>query len=186
MIELPSNQVSLLQQAIAALESQRATLGDAVVDASLVVLRAQLLQAEAALQPREEYGAPRLIACLSVSLLTRDNNSYHGRRILDFSFNVIVEVIRQYNGIVHGVGDSGIVALFSGGADDPTRAAYAALAIRQKLQEYSGELEDVGEGAISYRAGLNMGMLAMSTDSGPIIGDTTTLDLAEYLAQTAP
>jgi hypothetical protein len=86
MNELSSNQALVLRQAIAALEAQRATLGDSVVEASLVALRAQLVQVETAVQQRDEANAPRLMTCLVANLVTRDKDPSRGLKILDHGF----------------------------------------------------------------------------------------------------
>ncbi len=174
MDDSPVTQVTLLQNAIAALEAQRAVLGDAVVDASLLALRAQLAQAEAANASHGftgtsqsgtpgENAAPRLVSCLIVSLVTQDRTTQQGLKVLDHSFNVLAEIVRQFDGAVQDIAGNTLIAMFSGGADDPARAAYSALEMRQKIHEYSVELEQKGVGSISFRAGLHIGMTVLET-----------------------
>ncbi len=184
MNELQANQALVLQQAIAALEAQRATLGDAVVEASLVALRAQLAQIESASQQRSEAIAPRLMTCLVVNLVTRDKDPSRGLKILDHGFNLVAETARVYSGTVQGVRGNYLVALFSGGADDPVRAAHAALEMRQKLLEFSIEREKAGHGSITFRAGLNIGTVAPGISVPK--GETGTIDVAGVLSQYAP
>src|SRR5258708_15944152 len=186
MTELPSDQVALLQQAIAALQGQRSILGDAVVDASLTALREQLIKAEKAVQQHEQTSDPRLVSCLVVKLVTQDRDPEHGLRVMEYSFNLLAEIVRQYGGSVQDVAGNVLISLFSGVADDPTRAAHAALQMRQKVHDYGAELEQTGQGSISFRAGLNIGMLTVSMSTNAIQGETATLNIAYALAQAAP
>src|SRR5579859_4397582 len=158
---LPDN-IARLQEAIAVLEEKRGILGDAVVNASQAALREQLIAAEAARRQREEISAPRLVTCLAIHIAVRDHEPGQGYNSVEYSFSLLGEIVRQHNGAVHEVADGGMLAFFSGGADDPSRAAYAALMIRQKLNEYSAELEQKGRGSVNFRVGLNIGMLAVS------------------------
>src|SRR5579871_4585932 len=186
---LPEN-IARLQEAISVLEEKRAILGDAVVNSSLAALREQLVQAEAALRQREEVSAPRLVTCLAVQLSIRDRDSAQsynqGYNAVEYTFNLLGEVVRQYNGTVHEVSESQMLAFFSGGHDDPSRSAYAALSIRQKLSEYSTELEQKGVGNLSFRLGVNIGLLALGNLTSAISGDATTVNIALGLAQAAP
>jgi class 3 adenylate cyclase/tetratricopeptide (TPR) repeat protein len=184
MNELSSNQAEVLKQAIAALESQRSTLGDAVVEASLVALRAQLAQVEAALQRREEGRSPRLMTCLVANLITRDKDPSRGLKVLDHGFSLVAETVRLYGGTVQGVRGNYLVALFSGGADDPARAAHAALEMHQQILDFSTEREKSGHGGITFRAGLNIGTLEPGTAQPK--GETGTVDIAGVLSQYAP
>src|SRR6266851_7160555 len=185
MNELLPENIARLQEAISVLEEKRALLGDAVVNSSLAALREQLVQAEAALRQREETSAPRLVTCLAVQLAIRDRDVSQGYNAVEYTFNLLGEVVRQYNGTVHEVSDNSMLAFFSGGHDDPSRAAYAALSIRQKLSEYSTELEQKGGGNVSFRVGLNIGMLALGNLTSAISGDATTVNVALALAQAA-
>src|SRR5689334_4901387 len=146
MNEISPNQAAVLRQAIEALEAQRSTLGDAVVEASLVALRAQLAQLETSLQQPDNGAAPRLMTCLVANLVTRDKDATHGLKIMDYGFNLVAEIVRLYNGTVQGVRGNYLVALFSGGADDPIRAAHAALEMRQRMVDYATDLEQGGQG----------------------------------------
>src|SRR5579859_7856119 len=148
MDDSPSKQDTLLHQAIAALEAQRAVLGDAVVDASLLALRTQLTQIAHAETTHATTGedhwagsgqgaAPRLATCLIASLVTQDRTTQQGLKVLDHSFNVLAEIVRQFDGAVQDIAGNTLIALFSGGSDDPARAAYSALEMRQKIHEYS-------------------------------------------------
>src|SRR5258708_36299542 len=121
MTELPSDQVALLQQAIAALQGQRSILGDAVVDASLTALREQLTQAEKALQQHEQTSDPRLVSCLVVKLVTQDRDPEHGLRVMEYSFNLLAEIVRQYGGTVQQICGDALTSLFYRVGDDPTR-----------------------------------------------------------------
>src|SRR5258708_10606229 len=185
MTELLPENIARLQEAMSVLEEKRAILGDAVVNSSLAALREQVVQAEAALRQREEISAPRLVTCLAVHLAIRDRDVSQGYTAVEYTFNLLGEVIRQYNGTVQEVSDSSMLRFFSGGHDDPSRAAYAALSIRQKLTEFSTELEQKGGGNVSFRVGLNIGMLALGNLTSAISGDATTVNVALALAQAA-
>ncbi len=184
MNELPPNQAAVLRQAIEALEAQRSMLGDAVVEASLIALRAQLAQIETSLQQPDSIPAPRLMTCLVANLVTRDKDATHGLKIMDYGFNLVAEIARLYNGTVQGVRGNYLVALFSGGADDPVRTAHAALEMRQRMLEYGTELEQAGQGTVTFRAGLNIGTFAAGAATPK--GEASMIDIAGVLSQYAP
>src|SRR5260221_4683770 len=57
--------------------------------------------------------------------------------------------------------------------------------MRQSIQEYGTELEQGGHGSISLRAGLNIGMLKLDLPAGIAIGNTSAIQIADTLAQSA-
>src|SRR5215468_11346781 len=154
----PSAQANTLRQAITTLEAQRATLGDDVVNALLAVLRPQLAQAEGVTEASNGVESPRLITCLVANLVASDASK--SPRSLIHGFNLIAETVRLYGGKVRMIRSSYLIALFSALADDPLRAAHAALEMRKHIRDYAEELEATGQPGVIFRAGLNTGVSA--------------------------
>jgi len=184
MNELSTNQAAVLRQAIEALEAQRGKIDDATLETTLAALRAQLAQLETSLQQSDNGVTPRLMTCLVANLVTRDKDATHGLKIMDYGFNLVAEIARLYSGTVQGVRGNYLVALFSGGADDPIRAAHASLEMRERMVDYATELEQGGQGTVTFRAGLNIGMFAPGGTTPK--GEASMVDIAGVLSQYAP
>lgn len=166
-----------LQQAISALEAQRNLLGDEFTDRAVEALRAQFTQEQT---PAPGNERPRLTACLVANLTSPDPKKLP--RLLVQGFNMIGEIVRQYGGKIHKMKSVYLIALFNTAPDDPVRAAHAALEMQLRLSQFSEELEANGEGSLTFRAGLNTGVLA--SEGGPLKGEA--IDIAGIISQRAP
>ena len=82
------------------------------------------------------------------------------RRLVDPALEIMVEVVRRFNGrVVQSTGD-GIFALFGAPIaheDHPQRAIYAGLELQERIQRYSDTLRESGRLPIFVRVGVNTG-----------------------------
>jgi predicted ATPase/class 3 adenylate cyclase len=167
-----------LEQAIAALETQRATLGDAAVEAALVGLRHRLAELErggaTALAPLT--GERKLVTVMFADIsgftsLAETMDPEAVRDLVNACFERLVPVVKKYEGTVDKFTGDGIMALFGAPVaheDDPVRALRAALEMIEALQAFSVEREtDLG-----IHFGINTGHV--------IAGGLGTQDRQEY------
>ena len=86
------------------------------------------------------------------------------RRLVDPALEIMVEVVRRFDGrVVQSTGD-GIFALFGtpiAHGDDPQRAIYAALELQDRIRRYSDSLRESGHLPIFVRVGVNTGEMVM-------------------------
>ena len=82
------------------------------------------------------------------------------RKLVDPALELMVEVIRRFDGhVVQSTGD-GIFALFGAPTaheDHPQRAIYAGLELQERIQKYSDKLRESGRLPIFVRVGVNTG-----------------------------
>jgi predicted ATPase/class 3 adenylate cyclase len=136
-----------LEQAIAALEAQRATLGDAVVDTTLAALRQQLaaLPAQRAAEERKQvtvlfadiFGFTEMAEAMDIEEVRDTINALWAR--LDAA------IMAEGGTIDKHIGDA-VMALFgvpTAHEDDPERAIRAALAMQDELRSFAGGAEDL-------------------------------------------
>jgi predicted ATPase/class 3 adenylate cyclase len=167
-----------LEQAIAALEAQRAILGDAVVDAALDSMQKQL----AALEQAEREAAPELrgerklvtVMFADISGFTALSETLDPEAVRDMMngcFEALVPIVEKYDGTVDKfIGDE-IMALFGAPTaheDDPIRALHAALEMMDTLITFNTQhATDLG-----LHFGINTGLV--------IAGDLGTQERREY------
>ncbi len=107
------------------------------------------------------------------------------RRLVDPALEIMVEVVRRFDGrVVQSTGD-GIFALFGAPiahGDDPQRAIYAALELQDRIRRYSDSLRESGRLPIFVRVGVNTGEMvvrSVKTDDARVeytpIGHPTSL-----------
>jgi class 3 adenylate cyclase len=96
--------------------------------------------------------------------LIRDLDPEGARAIVDPALKLMVEAVRHYDGyVVQSTGD-GIFALFGAPLaheDHPQRALYAALQMREALQQHAHRLVSEGKALIQTRIGINSGEVVM-------------------------
>lgn len=82
------------------------------------------------------------------------------RRLVDPALEIMVDVVRRFNGcVVQSTGD-GIFALFGAPIaheDHPQRAIYAGLELQERIRRYSDTLRESGRLPIFVRVGVNTG-----------------------------
>lgn len=179
-----------IRQAIEALEGQRATLGDTVVDTALAPLREKL----AAL------GAPAAEQRKQVTVLFADVSGFTAmsehmdpeevRDVMNILWNLLDTAITEYGGTIDKhIGDA-VMALFGSPLareDDPERAIRAALDMLAVFQDVAGEL-GAGGRPLGMRIGIHTGPVILgvvgSTSEHTAMGDT--VNLASRLEHAAP
>jgi len=163
-------QIKLFETAIAQLEAQRAILGDAVVDASIVALREKLDALSSSLVGgieggRELRGERRRATILladvkgSTELAERvDTETWV--EIMNRVFHLLGDAIYEYGGEIDQYRGDGLVAFFGAKAaheDDPERAVRAALDMQEAVKRYATELEAERGVELLLRVGINTG-----------------------------
>jgi class 3 adenylate cyclase len=143
-----SDDYSQLEKAIAHMETQRAILGDAVVDASIAALREKLAALADTEAPVERLAGERR----SVSVMFADISGFTAlaetmdpeavRDLMNACFERLVPVVEKYEGVVDKfIGDE-VMALFGAPAaheNDPERALRAALEMMEALANFNAE-----------------------------------------------
>ena len=189
MPEAPTDR-ERLQQAIAALEGQRATLGDAVVDTALIPLR----QALAALRTRPltpvEQRKQVTVLFADVSGFTALSETLDAEDVsglINALWSQLDNVIATHGGVIDKhIGDA-VMALFglpTAQEDDAERAIRAALAMQAELAQFAR----TNARPLRMRIGLNTGPVLLSvigtTNEYTAIGDT--VNVASRLEHAAP
>src|SRR6267143_5303969 len=110
-------QIQKLSVAIAGLESQRKSLGDAVVDPAIAALREQLNQLESARGDRAETDERKLVTIVFADVsgftaLSEKLDPEKVREIINACFDWLVPVVQKYDGTIDKfIGDE-IMAVF--------------------------------------------------------------------------
>ena len=182
-------------QAIAALEAQRAVLGDAVVDASLSALRKQL----AGLQASERVEQRKLISTLFADLVGFTSMSdkmdpEDVRLVQQAYFKAVTAPIREHGGVIEKYIGDAIMAVFGlprAEESDADHAVLAGLEMHTALAQLNTRLEnDLGLHLVrplQMRIGVNTGLAVVSSSpSGEfdVVGDS--INLASRLQSAAP
>jgi len=187
-----------LEKAIAYLESQRAQLGDAVVNAAVVPLRQNLAALSAT--PRGEQRKQVTILFADISGFTAMSENMDAEIVLDL-VNALWErldhIILQHGGIIDKhIGDA-LMALWgidNASENDPERAVRAALQMLQEIviwrRQNARRIGSRGEEEpiVSMRVGVHTGPALLgrvgTTREFTAIGDT--VNTASRLEQAAP
>ena len=178
-----------LEQSIAALEAQRAILGDDVVDASVAVLREKLDALEKAVQAAPQRKQISVLFA-DVSGFTAMSEMMDAEDVSDTMnalWNRIDGAIIAHGGTIDKhIGDA-VMALFGAPLareDDPERAIRAALAMQAELAAFREDQQF----SLAMRIGINTGPVLLgqigTTYEYTAIGDT--VNLASRLEHAAP
>src|SRR5512143_421311 len=128
-----------IQQAIVALEAQRAVLGDAVVDASLSALRKQLAELEAAQTTEQRKLVTILFADLVGFTSMADKLDPEDVRAIQRAyFAAVTAPIREQGGVIEKYIGDAVMAVFGlpkAEESDPDRAVLAALEMHTALAQ---------------------------------------------------
>ena len=138
------DEIEQLQKAIAALDSQRTTLGDAVVEAALAPMREKL----AALQAQTAAEQRKLVTVLFADLagftaMSEQMDPEDVREVVNAYFKCWTTSIDEYGGQLEKFIGDAVMAVFglsTAHEDDPERAVRAALAMRQLLATLNEQL----------------------------------------------
>ncbi|HEX9029777.1 MAG TPA: adenylate/guanylate cyclase domain-containing protein, partial [Anaerolineales bacterium] len=199
-----------LEQAIAALEAQRAALGESVADQAIASLREKL----AALQPETAGAAPassrpgaptavrrtgerRVITILfcdvkgSTAMAEKlDPEEWAG--IIRPAIDYLIEPVERHGGTVTQVMGDGLLALFGAPLaheDDPRRAVQAGLEIVERIRSYHDQIQRERGLNFDVRVGIHTGLaVVQEVGSGQKVDYTAigdTVNLAARMEQTA-
>ena len=194
MADPAERQAGQLVAAIAALDAQRALLGNTVVDAALGPMREQL----AALQSAVPAGAHavRLVTVLFTDIVgsTRIAERVDAEDMLELSSHALTRlasVVEAHHGRVLRYTGDGLKAVFGADAvreDDAERAVQCALALQTEARSLAATWSRRGPGFdFAIRVGIHSGAVALG---GGVEGGATMMgsavNLAARLEQAAP
>ena len=160
----PKSEVEKLNASIAALDAQRATLGDAVVDPAITALRQQLSQIASAIEKEASQDERKLVTIVFADIsgftaLSEKKDPEEVREMMNACFQSLVPIVQKYEGTIDKfIGDE-IMALFGAPIaheDDPERALRAALEMMDAIA------------AINRAHGTDLG-IHIGINSGPVI-----------------
>jgi predicted ATPase/class 3 adenylate cyclase len=188
------SELDQLRQAIAALETQRAVLGDAIVDAALAPMREKL----AALTAQETLADPQLkyltILFTDIAGSTRLTQGLDPEDIMvlmDGALKHLSDVVEKHGGRVTRFMGDGFIAAFGldvAHEDEAERAVRAGLALLEAAKTFAVKVErDWGLRGFDIRVGINSGPVAVGGFSEA--GDTImglTVNLAARMESAAP
>lgn len=186
----PQQEHENLERAIAALEAQRAILGDAVVEAGVAPLRERLAGLRAAAKPTTRQRKLITVLFADVSGYTALSETLDPEEISDLMNNLwsrLDRAITDNGGFIDKhIGDA-VMALFgtpTAREDDPERAIRAALAMQAALLVFRKEMNV----PLAMRIGLNTGPVLLDivgqNQEFTAMGDT--VNLASRLEHAAP
>lgn len=185
----PDERIAELRNAIAALEAQRAVLGDALVNAALEPMREKLVVLEAATAPEAQRKlATVLFADVSgFTALSEMMDAEVVAGIMNDLWALVDGAIVSHRGrIDKHIGDA-VMAIWGtdeAQEDDPEMAVRAALDMQAAVDAFC----TTHSAPVSLRIGLNTGMVLLgsvgTTSEFTAIGDA--VNLASRLEQAAP
>ncbi|HKP67302.1 MAG TPA: adenylate/guanylate cyclase domain-containing protein, partial [Casimicrobiaceae bacterium] len=182
-----------IEAAIAALESQRAHLGSAVVDIALAPLRERLDALDAASGRNE---ALRLVSVLFLDVvgstaISRGLDPEDVRAIFHSALRRFSEVVTRHEGSVLRYAGDGMLALFGAHGvreDDAERAVRCGLALIDEAHALAQQLQaDHGVADFDVRVGISTGSVLLSSGVGDgydVSG--IAVSVAARMEQTAP
>src|SRR5882762_1338781 len=157
-------EVAKLNASIAALEAQRTTLGDAVVDPAIGALRQQISQLSAVKEKEAPEDERKLVTIVFADIsgftaLSEKKDPEEVREMMNACFQSLVPIVQKYEGTIDKfIGDE-IMALFGAPIaheDDPERALRAALEMMDAIT------------AVNRQHGTELG-IHIGINSGPVI-----------------
>ena len=166
-----------LQQGIAALEAQRVTLGDAVVDTMIAAAREKLLALDASRIPSQPVaervrapladlqGQRKIVTVIIVDVkgsteLLEHLGTEAWVSLMNRIFHVLETEIYGFGGEIDQFRGDGLVAFFGATAaheDDPERAVLASLAMQAAMQPLADEVRQRDDLELLLRIGVNTG-----------------------------
>jgi class 3 adenylate cyclase/tetratricopeptide (TPR) repeat protein len=187
-------EIEKIQQAIRALEGQRQSLGDEVVETALAPLHARLASLQAGMLVEQRKLATVLFADLvGFTALSAQMDPEDMRELLNDYFDRCRRILAQYGGIVEKFIGDAIMAVFGlprSGEDDPERAIRAGLEISQVLTEIEREPATRQGRSLAIRVGINTGEVVVGTlgerqeNEFVVVGEA--VNLASRLQTAAP
>jgi class 3 adenylate cyclase len=179
-----------LEKAIAALETQRAVLGDAVIETSLTALRMQLEELEAVGKSEQRKLATILFMdTVGSTRITHSLDPEVNLKIMGEALRLLSEPIEEHGGRVLKTMGDGLMAVFgvpTAHENDPDRAINAALRMLIVARRYATELKEQWQiPDYQVRLGISTGLIAISGSQGREELSGTTINLAARLEVAA-
>lgn len=181
-----------LRAAIAGIEAQRATLGDAAVEAALAALKTRLEALDRRAEPSDamrKYATVLFADVVGFTAMSEQMDPEEVRDAMNRAWTLVDDAITRHGGhIDKHIGDA-VMAVFgvpTSREDDTLRAVLAALDMQAALRDVTEALgrDDV----LSMRVGLHTGLVAWgrvgTTGEESAMGNT--VNLASRIEQAAP
>lgn len=190
----PADDLASVDRAISALESQRATLGDEVVETALKPLRERQRALQAKLGGEQRKLVTVLFADLvDFTVLSRRLDAEDTRAVVGAYFARWQEAIAARGGTVEKfIGDAvmAVFGLYRSREDDAQRAVRAALAMTDGLGRLNQEFEQRYGVTLQMRVGLDTGDVVVSTleerEGHEFVAVGPTVNRASRLEAAAP
>jgi class 3 adenylate cyclase len=178
-------QIQKLSAAIAGLESQRKSLGDAVVDPAIAALREQLTHLEGTRGDRAETDERKLVTIVFADVsgftaLSERLDPEKVREVINGCFDWVVPVVQKYDGTIDKfIGDE-IMAVFGAPVaheDDAERALRAALDMMDAIVAFN----NANGTELGLHIGINTGLVVAGEIGGrdrrdySVMGDAVNL-----------
>jgi class 3 adenylate cyclase/tetratricopeptide (TPR) repeat protein len=185
---------SQLEQAIVALEAQRAILGDAVVDTAVLPLKAKLAALDSGTPVSIEQRKMVTVLFADVmgfTTLSEAMDAEDVKRLMDRVFARLDSIVIEHGGVIDKhIGDA-VMALWGVEAtreDDPERAIGAALAMQAALKEVNNTQRPSDHPPLMMRMGINTGpaVLGEVGSSGEFTALGDAINIASRLQAASP
>ena len=179
-----------LRAAIAALEVQRALLGDDVVDTTIAAMRERLAELTRQAPDAQHKQITVLVADLSgFTAMSEAMDAEEVRDTMDALWRRLDGLIAAWGGHIDQHLGDGLIALFGvplAREDDPERAVLAALAMQEALRAFNRET--AARPDLGMRIGVSTGrtLVAPASRGEGITALGETVSLAEQLEKAAP
>lgn len=192
---MTKNEIEMLEQGIAALEAQRATLGDSIVDTAVAPLREKLLTLRAQTQQEQQR---KLVTVLFADIsgftaLSETVDPEDISNLMNMLWERLDTIILAHGGHIDKHLGDGVMAIWGAETareDDPERAIRAALDMQKMLHELHQFAESISlpPNAIQMRIGLNTGLVLLGSlgTQGEYTAMGDTVNVASRLEKAAP
>ncbi|TDP63173.1 adenylate/guanylate cyclase domain-containing protein [Roseateles toxinivorans] len=183
-----------IEAGMAALEAQRGTLGDAVVDVAIAAMRTQLqglLRSVAAPAQQLKQVTVMFIDTVGSTAMGQGLDPEDVQAVIDGALERFTAIVQRFSGRVLQYAGDGLLAVFGADEaheDDPERAIRAGLEVLAEAQRHATRVaRDLRVTGFQVRVGINTGpvLLGGGVDAeGTIRG--ATVNLAARMEQSAP
>jgi class 3 adenylate cyclase/predicted ATPase len=185
--------IEQLEQAIAALQAQRAVLGDAVVDIALATLQAELAVLHGTAEPTQRLNLVSVLFLdvVGSTALSRELDPEDVQAVMDQALAAFTGIVDQHGGrVLQYAGDS-LLAAFGADEvheDDAERAVLAGLALLHQAQQERARVQAAhGHDNFGVRVGIHSGSVLIG---GGVEGEHSirgsAVNIAARMEQTAP
>lgn len=181
-----------ITQTIAALEAQRALLGEAVVDTALLPLREKQAKLQAAADRQRKLASILFCDIVDSTKISEDLDPEDALSVMDGALSNFKAIVEQQQGRITRFMGDGLKAIFGLPAareDDAERAVRAGLDILEAARAYADEVNACwGWGDFNVRVGINTGWVVTggtgTEGANTVSGDA--VNLAARMERHAP